>query len=80
VLADLRRTHEQLLAVVVALPEADLERPAADYQPEELAGDTDSIADWIAHICDEHLRDHVGWIQQLTPVASCYWSVQTGRS
>jgi hypothetical protein len=66
VLADLRRTHEQLLAIVVALPEADLERPAADYQPEELAGDTDSIADWIAHICDEHLRDHVGWIQQLT--------------
>ena len=33
VLADLRRTHEQLLAIVVALPEADLERPAADYQP-----------------------------------------------
>jgi hypothetical protein len=66
VLADLRRTHEQLLAVVVVLLEADLERPAADYQPEELAGDTDSIADWIAHICDEHLRDHVGWIQDLT--------------
>ena len=64
VLADLRRTHEQLLAVVAALPEADLERLAADYQPEELAGDTDSIADWIAHICDEHLRDHVGWIQR----------------
>ena len=66
VLADLRRTHEQLLAVVAALPEGDLEKLAADYQPEELAGDTDSIAVWIAHICDEHLRDHVGWIQQIT--------------
>ena len=41
-------------------------RLAADYQPEELAGDTDSIAGWIDHICDEHLRDHVGWIRQLT--------------
>jgi len=66
VLADLRRTHEQLLAVVAALPEGDLERLAADYQPEELADDTDSIAGWIAHICDEHLRDHVDWIQDLT--------------
>ena len=65
VLADLRRTHERLLAAIAAVPEDDLERLAADYQPEELAGDTDSIADWIHHICDEHLRDHVGWIQGL---------------
>lgn len=65
VLADLRRTHERLLAVIAALPEDDLRRLAADYQPEELAGDTDSISGWIAHICDEHLRDHVSWIQPL---------------
>jgi hypothetical protein len=66
VLADLRRTHERLLAAIAALPEDDLERLAADYQPEELAADTDSIGGWIAHLCDEHLRDHVGWIQGLT--------------
>jgi len=66
VLAELRSTHERLLAVVAALPEGDLERLAADYQPEELADDTDSIGGWITHICDEHLRDHVGWIQGLT--------------
>ena len=66
VLTDLRRTHERLLAAVASVPDADLGRLAADYQPEELAGDTDSIARWIDHICDEHLRDHVGWIQQLT--------------
>jgi hypothetical protein len=65
VLTDLRRTHERLLAAIAALPEDDLERLAADYQPEELAGDTDSIAVWIHHICDEHLRDHVDWIQPL---------------
>jgi hypothetical protein len=65
VLADLRRTHEQLLAAIAALPEDDLERLAADYQPEELADDTDSIGVWIHHICDEHLRDHVDWIQPL---------------
>ena len=65
-LADLRRTHERLLAVIGDLPEDDLERLAADYQPEELAGDTDSIAGWITHICDEHLRDHVTWIRRLT--------------
>jgi hypothetical protein len=63
VLADLRQTHEQLVAAVAALPEEDLERLAADYQPEELAGDTDSIAGWITHICDEHLQEHVAWIQ-----------------
>jgi hypothetical protein len=66
VLADLRRTHEKLLAVVAALPEGDLARLAADYQPDELADDTDSIAGWIDHICDEHLREHVAWIQRLT--------------
>jgi hypothetical protein len=66
VLADLRQTHARLLAVIAALPEDDLERLAADYQPDELADDTDSIAAWIAHICDEHLRDHVVWIQGLT--------------
>jgi hypothetical protein len=66
VLADLRRTHEQLLAVVAELPEGDLEQLAANYQPEELADDPDSIAGWITHICDEHLREHVAWIQQLT--------------
>jgi hypothetical protein len=64
VLADLRRTHEQLLAVIAALPEEDLGCLAAHYQPEELAGDTDSIAVWITHFCDEHLREHVDWIQQ----------------
>jgi len=66
VLTDLRRTHEQLLGVIADLPEDDLERLAADYQPEELAGDTDTIAGWIAHICDEHLRDHVDWIEGLS--------------
>ncbi len=66
VLADLRGTHERLLAVIAALPEDDLERRAADFQPEELADDTDSIAVWVAHICDEHLRDHVDWIRRLT--------------
>ena len=65
VLADLRHTHEQLLAVIAALPEGDLARHAADYQPDERAEDTDSIAGWIAHICDEHLRDHVVWIQAI---------------
>jgi hypothetical protein len=66
VLADLRRTHERLLAVVAAVPEDDLVRLAAHFQPEELADDTDSIAVWIDHICDEHLREHVVWIQRLT--------------
>ena len=65
-LADLRGTHGRLLAAVAAVPEDDLDRLAADYQPEELAGDQDSLARWIDHICDEHLRDHVGWIGQLT--------------
>ncbi len=64
VLADLRRTHERLLAVVAAVPEDDLERLAAHYQPDELADDTDTIAGWITHVCDEHLREHVAWIQR----------------
>ena len=65
VLADLQGTHERLLAAVAAVPADDLDRRAADYQPEELAGDQDSLARWIDHICDEHLRDHVGWIREL---------------
>jgi hypothetical protein len=30
------------------------------------AVDPDSIARWADPICDEHLRDHVGWIRQPT--------------
>ncbi len=45
---------------------APRDRLVADYQPEELASDQDSIARWIDHICDEHLRDHVAWIGELT--------------
>jgi hypothetical protein len=66
VLGDLQRTHERLLAVVAALPEDDLERLAVHYLPAELADDQDSIARWITHICDEHLREHIVWIEQLT--------------
>ncbi|HEU5430522.1 MAG TPA: ClbS/DfsB family four-helix bundle protein [Thermomicrobiales bacterium] len=66
VLADLRRTHERLFAVIAAVPEDDLERLAADYQPDELADDPDSIAGWITHVCDEHVREHVAWIQRHT--------------
>jgi hypothetical protein len=66
VLADLRRTHLRLLAVVAALPEGDLERLATHFQLEELADDTVAITGWIAHICDEHLREHGDWIQRLT--------------
>jgi hypothetical protein len=66
VLDDLRNTHERLLGAIAALPEDDLERLAAYYQPDELAGDPDSIARCITHICDEHLRQHVDWIQRLT--------------
>jgi hypothetical protein len=66
VLADLRRTHERLLAVVAALPEGDLERLATHFQPEELADDTDAIAGWIVQICDEHPRERVDWILRLT--------------
>ena len=85
VMADLRRTHERLLAVIAAVPEDDLERLAADYQPEELAGDTDSIADWIHHICDEHLEDHIDWMQRLrasswSPRTSGSWALLTGCS
>jgi hypothetical protein len=68
VLADLRNTHERLLAAIATLPEDDLERLAADYQPDELADDPDSIARWITHICDEHMREHIEWLQRLTAI------------
>ncbi|MFN8594098.1 MAG: DinB family protein [Thermomicrobiales bacterium] len=66
VMGNLRQTRQRLLAVVAALPDADLERLAAEYQPEELDGDTDSIAGWVYHICDEHLQDHIGWIKEIS--------------
>jgi DinB superfamily len=65
VLTDLRDTHGCLMAVIAALPEGDLEQLPSHYQPDELGEDTDTIAGWITHICDEHLRDHVEWIRDL---------------
>lgn len=65
VLTGLRDTHKRLLAAIAELPEGDLDLLAAHYQPDELGDDTDTIAGWITHVCDEHLRDHVGWIRTL---------------
>lgn len=65
VLAALRDTHVRLRTVIAALPDGDLERLVAGYQPDELGDDTGTITAWITHICDEHLRDHTGWIQEL---------------
>lgn len=45
--------------------EREVLRLAAHYQQEELADDTDSMAAWIDHICDEHPRQHVDWIRPL---------------
>jgi uncharacterized protein (TIGR03083 family) len=64
VLADFRRSHEQLMTALEKLSDADLQQPYSHYQP----GDPDEkrpVIEWVAGNTYEHYEEHAGWIKEL---------------
>lgn len=67
VLANLRATHDQLVARVTALSEADLFKPYHFFQPFEEDDPTDQrpSVNWIVGNTYEHYNEHLPWIEAL---------------
>ena len=66
VLAEFRRAHQELLAAVGGLTEADLLKTYSYYQPDEPGEDSGApIVRWIAGNTYEHYAEHQEWIEAL---------------
>lgn len=66
VIADLRATHEQLRAMIAAMPDEDLRRPYSWFLPDE-PGEDDGlpIIARLAGNTDEHFDEHLPWMQAI---------------
>jgi hypothetical protein len=62
VLAAFRQAHQQMLAVLTDMSEADLYRSHADYIP---GGREDPIIGWVMGNTFEHYEEHQAWIEAM---------------
>jgi hypothetical protein len=65
VLADYRRSHEELLAVLETMSDDDLYRPYSHYRPDDPPYNPNPVFGWIAGNTFEHYEEHLGWMRQL---------------
>ncbi|HEY7295368.1 MAG TPA: ClbS/DfsB family four-helix bundle protein [Dehalococcoidia bacterium] len=65
VLADFHATHQQMIAALERLTDADLLRPYAHFQPNEQPPELAPVAPWIHNNSWAHLDEHRGWIAAL---------------
>ena len=66
VLAAFRQAHQQTLAALAGLTDADLFKTYSHYQPDEPGEDSgEPILRWIAGNTYEHYAEHQAWIQAL---------------
>jgi uncharacterized protein (TIGR03083 family) len=66
VIADLRGTHEQLRAMIVAMPDEDLRRTYSWFLPDEPgADDGRPIISRIVGNSDGHFDEHMPWMQAI---------------
>ncbi len=66
VLAQLRHTHEQLLVLLEALSDADLQRRYAHFLPDEPGSPPQRAARRVIYAnTAHHFGEHLGWIQTL---------------
>ena len=66
VIADLRETHEQLRAMLVAMPDEDLRRPYSWFLPDETGEDDGRpIMARIVANTDGHVDEHLPWMRAI---------------
>jgi hypothetical protein len=63
VLAFARETHEQVLATVGAMSDADLMRPYSHYQPDDPPYNANPVFGWIAGNTFGHYDEHADYIE-----------------
>jgi len=66
VLERFARAHQDLLAALEPLQDADLLRTYSFYQPDEPGEDSgEPIVRWVLSNTSRHFREHIGWIEDL---------------
>lgn len=66
VLTMYNNAHRQVLNELSGMDDADLQKPYAEYQPQEQRDDSgEPILKWVAGDTYEHFEEHLGWIEQL---------------
>ena len=66
VLATFRQAHQQVLAALGGLTDADLSKTYSHYQPDEPGEDSgEPILKWVAGNTYEHYAEHHAWLQAL---------------
>lgn len=63
--SDFRATHDEIMAVLARLDNADLHRPHAYFQPDDPRNRQDPAIDWIAADTYEHYEEHIPWINAI---------------
>jgi hypothetical protein len=63
--AQLRNTHANLLSLLQAMTDTDLNRPLRHYLPSSPAGDRRHTIDLIRDMAVDHFSEHLGWMEAL---------------
>jgi len=62
----LRKTHEELVAIVASMQPGDLLQTYSHYQPDEPGDDTgEPVLRWVVGNSSGHYLEHLPWIQRL---------------
>ena len=64
-----RDSHEQMMAALGKLTDADLAKPYSHYQPSDPA-EKRPVHGWVAGNTYEHYAEHIDWINQLIKESS----------
>ena len=63
----LRKTHEELVAIVASMEPGDLLKTYAHYQPDEPGDDSgEPVLRWVVGNSSGHYLEHLPWIQRLS--------------
>jgi hypothetical protein len=65
VLADFRRSRQDLLALLDRFSGEDLYKPYSHYQPNNQPYNPDPVIGWIAGNTFGHEEEHLGWFEEL---------------
>jgi hypothetical protein len=68
VLGAFRGNRARIIEQVRKLSDADLERPAAEFQPNDLTPPQGALRTWILAVTAEHDREHHAWMRDVLAI------------
>jgi hypothetical protein len=56
-------THQEMLALLDSMSEADLDKPYSFYQPQDLPETAAPVGGWVHGNTWDHYNEHIGWLE-----------------